>query len=92
MAVKYVANGSQDALFGNSEISRYLGICVGTLGNWRKRHAFPAAPMPDGRIMTTKSLIDQWILSRHDAVCRKNQSPGRPKKSDTNNQELTSDS
>ena len=92
MSGNYVENRSDEALIGLKQISRYMGICVGTLCNWRNRHAFPTAPLPDGRVMTTKYLIDQWLLARVDAKGRLNQSPGRPRKADTSNQELTPDS
>ena len=72
MAREYVYDGSTNTIVGNKGIAAYLGICVRTLSRWRKYHGFPAAPLPDGRIMTTKPLIDNWILSRMDVKTARN--------------------
>ena len=41
-----------------------MGVCDRALRRYEKREAFPACRLPDGRIMTSKSLIDQWIMAR----------------------------
>ena len=60
----------QVILIGNRQISRYIGISEWTVWNWRKRHSFPAASLPDGRVATTPSLIDAWILARSGSETR----------------------
>ena len=75
--LNYVENNSKSTLIGNDAIARYLGICVGTLNRWRRLHGFPAGSMPDGRVITTENLIDQWIMQRIGSKGRRNQSPGR---------------
>lgn len=82
----------QGAIIGVADISRYCGISLVTVWRWRRLHSFPATTLPDGRIYTTKSLIDKWIMSRQDCIGRLNQSPGRPRKVKTSNQEVTGDS
>ncbi len=86
---QYLGEGS---LIGHEAISRYLGICSSTVWNWRRRHAFPITNLPDGRVMTTKSLIDQWVLSRPAYTGTLNQSPGRPRTITTKYQAVTDDS
>ena len=65
---------SNDSVTGllksNAEICRYLGISEPTLVRWRKLHGFPASYLPDGRVVTTKSLIDQWVMARSDVAKR----------------------
>lgn len=47
-------------------ISSQLGVCPATARYWRSRDGLPVATLPNGQVATTKSLIDQWILSRMD--------------------------
>ena len=84
-----IPNQSDEILIGNRDIARYCGISLGTVSNWRNKHEFPVASMPDGRLMTTKPLITEWILSRMGAVTPYNQSPGRPRKTTTKYQAVT---
>ena len=53
-------------------ISRYCGVSVDALINWRNNHGFPAAPLPDGRIAVTKNLIEQWLMARQEVATAKN--------------------
>ncbi len=82
-------NQRETTLIGNQAIARYLGISCCTVWRWRHLHAFPAIPLPDGRIAVTTSLIDQWFTSRADVLGRMNQSPGRPRKMNTKYQAVT---
>ena len=59
-------DGAPELLKSTAGIARHLGISVSTLYRWREFEGFPAAPMPDGRIMTTKTLIDQWLMARQE--------------------------
>ena len=92
MAKQYVSNSSPDTLIGAIDISGYLGICVRTLTRWRKNHAFPVGALPDGRLVTTKPLIEQWILARIECTRMNGGKPYLPASLQTNNQELTPDS
>ena len=82
----------QGAIIGVTDIARYCGISLVTVWRWRRLHGFPATTLPDGRIYTTKSLIDKWVMSRQDCIGRLNQSPGRPRKVKTDKQGLAADS
>ena len=79
-------------LHGAKEISAYLGISLGALWRWRRLHALPVAVMPDGSLMITRTLIDQWLLARIDCKGRLSRSPGRPRTANSENQSVTGDS
>lgn len=61
---KYVHYDNAEVLVGWKRIHRYLGVSIRTAHNWHKRHGFPVARLPDGRVGTSKSLIDQWLMAR----------------------------
>ena len=88
----YVANQEADWLIGHKAIARYIGISLRTVSHWREWHKLPVTNLPDGRVATSKSLLDQWLMSREDCIGRMNQSPGRPRKVDTKEQGVTGDS
>jgi len=92
MAREYVVNASPDTIIGGKAISGYMGICLQTLVRWRKNHAFPVGALPDGRLVTTKPLIEQWILARIECTRMNGGKPYLPASLQTSNQELTSDS
>ncbi len=54
----------QGSLIGWRQISRYSGLCVSTLIRYRRDHGFPACHLPDKRMFTTKTLVDQWVMAR----------------------------
>jgi len=73
VGARYIPNNSPNILIGWRAISQYMGVCDRALRRYEKREAFPACRLPDGRIMTSKSLIDQWILAR-TTIYRRQQS------------------
>ena len=58
------ANSYQGTLIGWKQISQYSGLCVSTLIRYTRSDGFPACHLPDNRMMTTKTLVDQWIMAR----------------------------
>lgn len=54
-------------LRGTKEITQYLGISSYTLHMWREHHGLPVAKTPSGLLMTTTTMIDTWLLSRHQS-------------------------
>ena len=64
MVSRYPSQESPDILIGWGPISRHCCVCTRTAARWAKHHGFPACRLPDGRIMTSKTLIDHWILAR----------------------------
>ena len=70
MAGRYLSTTLHEAgeetylVVGNARIARYLGVSLSCFQNWRKNHAFPVGILPDGRIATTRNLVDQWVLAR----------------------------
>jgi predicted DNA-binding transcriptional regulator AlpA len=54
---------SRDVLVGMDKIAAYMGISVPTLYRWRRKHNFPARPLPSGQVATSIRLIDQWMLT-----------------------------
>ena len=61
------AKPDQGTLIGWDQISQYLGLCVSTLIRYRRSDGLPVCHLPDGRMFTSKCLIDQWILARLNA-------------------------
>jgi hypothetical protein len=41
-----------------------LGVSVATADRYIKNKGFPAAPLPDGTIVTSVFLIDSWLMAR----------------------------
>ena len=58
------AHADQVSLIGWKQISQYTGLCVSTLIRYTRSDGFPACHLPDNRMMTTKTLVDQWIMAR----------------------------
>ena len=58
------ASEHQGSLIGWKQISQYTGLCVSTLIRYTRSDGFPVCHLPDQRMFTTKSLIDQWIMAR----------------------------
>lgn len=54
-------------LIGVRAICAYTQIGTHTFYHWLREHGFPATRTPGGRWMTSKSLIDGWILAREKA-------------------------
>lgn len=73
---RYASKESPDVLIGWTPIAQHCLVCERTVARWTKRHGFPACRLPDGRIMTSKTLIDQWILARTTTFRR--QQPDEP--------------
>ena len=48
-------------------ICHYCQIGRQTFYQWCREHEFPAALTPGGRWMTSKSLVDGWIVARWKA-------------------------
>ena len=59
--VRYVGKGT---LTSWKAIAEYIGVCESTAQKWEKRLQLPVCRLPDGRVMTTLSLIDQWVMAR----------------------------
>ena len=59
-----VGGPESSVISGWTEIARYLGTAVSTAHRWNKDHGMPVMWTPGGRALTTKSLIDQWVLAR----------------------------
>lgn len=60
----YVGTGT---CIGWKAIADYLGVNIDTPKRWEKHQRFPICRLPDGRVMTTLSLIDQWVMARIEA-------------------------
>jgi hypothetical protein len=55
--------GNPGLLIGTRAICRYGRISTATFYDWTRNHGLPAAKLPDGRWVTSKILIDDWVLS-----------------------------
>ena len=56
---------------GLNEIGNVVGRSPRTVQRWIKIHGFPACKLPNGNWFTTDSLIDTWILARHELMAEK---------------------
>ena len=54
-------------LIGWGAIAQYMGISLPSAMRWERLQRLPVCRLPDGRVMTTLSLIDQWVMARIDA-------------------------
>ncbi|WP_447983828.1 hypothetical protein [Nitrospira sp. Nam74] len=54
--------GNPGLLIGTRAICRYGRISTATFYDWMRNHGLPAAKLPDGRWVTSKVLIDDWVL------------------------------
>ena len=58
------ASEHQGSLIGWKQISQYTGLCMSTLIRYTRSDGFPACHLPDNRMFTTKTLVDQWVMAR----------------------------
>ncbi len=49
------------------EIARVVGRSRATIMRWIHEHGFPACKLPSGTWFTSRSLINQWIITRAEA-------------------------
>jgi hypothetical protein len=54
-------------LIGVRSICAYTRIGHHTFYQWCQKHGFPGTLTPDGRWITSKQLIDNWIVGRWKA-------------------------
>jgi hypothetical protein len=54
--------GNPGLLIGTRAICRYGRISTATFYDWTRNHGLPAVKLPDGRWVTSKILIDDWVL------------------------------
>ncbi len=71
-------------LIGIKQIGQYVGVCGATVAKYRQSDGFPVCKMPDGRYITTKLLISEWILARRAQELEQ-------QGADTDNQEVRAD-
>jgi len=60
------------------EMGEYCRVNPRTIYNWILKEGFPASKRPDGKWITSRTLIDNWILAR--------QGLGKPQKNGRDNQ------
>lgn len=60
--------GDPGLLIGTRAICRYGRISTATFYDWTRNHGLPAAKLPDGRWITSKVLIDDWVLGLSRAL------------------------
>ena len=64
---RYQREREPGVLIGTRRICQYCQIGPNTFYRWQRNHTFPATLTPDGRWMTSKSIIDNWIVERWKA-------------------------
>lgn len=57
-----LASPSSDFMKGAKEIATFLRCHERTVRKWVTKYHLPVVHLPDGRLATTKSLIDRWML------------------------------
>ena len=60
-------NHEPGVLIGVRNICAYTQIGPRTFYRWCREHGFPATFTPGGRWITSKPLIDNWIMARWKA-------------------------
>jgi predicted DNA-binding transcriptional regulator AlpA len=65
-------------LIGVRKICAYVQISPHTFFRWQREHGFPATRTPGGRWMTSKGLIDTWIIARDKAQRVEERTKGNP--------------
>jgi hypothetical protein len=50
-------------IIGVAKIAEVMGCESSTIYRWEKSYGFPLGTLPDGRRITTTSLIDGWIMA-----------------------------
>ncbi|WP_163340236.1 hypothetical protein [Desulfopila sp. IMCC35008] len=53
---------SEEVLHGKKEIEDFLKRSESTVENWRKLPGFPIKKGPTGKPITTKSLLNRWLM------------------------------
>lgn len=53
------------SLRGAKAIGEYLGISPNRVSQWRFKRGCPVARMPTGELLTTTTLLDTWLISKH---------------------------
>ena len=71
-----VLNTNPDMLEGLSAIASFIGKSPNTAASWITKHGLPATKLPNGRWLTHKSLVLQWIYAGHRAEIKKKQLEG----------------
>ena len=61
---RYHREGMTNCIVGVRGICHYAVMGSATFYKMYEEHEFPAMRLPDGRWMTSKSLIDEWIKAR----------------------------
>ena len=64
MAKNWVTNESDHIVIGWRAIATLMGVAAPTVRRWENYHGFPIARLPDGRVCTSRPLVDQWLLAR----------------------------
>ena len=60
-------NSNPSMLEGIKNIAEFMGKSVNTTTRWILHHGLPATKTPEGRWLTHKGLILQWIYAGHQA-------------------------
>ena len=63
-------NSNPDILEGLPSICRFFGKCPNTITNWIKNDGLPASKTPQGKWITHKTLLLQWMYAGHLAEMR----------------------
>ena len=65
-------NSNRNMLEGLPSIATFLGKGIGTTRRWIRDEGLPATKLPNGRWLTHKALILQWIYAGHQAILKNN--------------------
>jgi len=59
-------------LEGLPAIATFLGKGIETTRRWIRTEGLPATKLPNGRWLTHKALVLQWIYAGHQAILKNN--------------------
>ena len=64
-------------LHGRRALAEYLGVSEPTAQRWMRDLEMPIMKTPRGRLMTSDTLVDSWILARGITQRRRTSGPRR---------------
>ena len=67
---KHRKNKNPNMLEGLPSIAEFLGKSAETTRRWILKDGLPATKLPNGRWLTHKGLILQWIYAGHQAIVK----------------------
>ena len=66
----YRKNSNPNMLEGLPAIATFMGKSIETVRRWIDKEGLPATKLPNGKWLTHKGLVLQWIYAGHQAILK----------------------